>query len=71
MIILLAAIDMGYAAGFAGVSDIQGMRDLLKIPADFHPVGTISLGKPLPDKKSGSLERGRRPQREVVHSEHW
>ena len=71
MIILLAAVDMGYAAGFAGVSNIQGMRDLLGIPAEFHPVGTISIGKPLPDKKSGSLKRGRRPQREVVHAEHW
>jgi len=71
MIILLAAIDIGYAAGFAGVSNIQGMRDLLKIPEEFHPVGTISIGKPLADKKSGSLQRGRRPHREVVHAEHW
>jgi nitroreductase len=71
MIILLAAIDMGYSAGFAGVSNIEGMRDLLGIPAEFHPVGTISIGKPLPDKKSGSLKRGRRPHREVVHAEHW
>ncbi len=71
MIILLAAIDMGYAAGFAGVSNIDGMRDLLGIPAEFHPVGTISIGKPLPDRRSDSLKRGRRPHREVVHAEHW
>ena len=71
MIILLAAVDLGYAAGFAGVSDLQGLRDLLKIPAEFHPVGTISIGKRLPDKKSESLKRGRRSSREVVHFEHW
>src|SRR5437870_8637048 len=71
MIILLAAIDMGYAAGFAGVSDIQGMRDVLNIPAELHPVGTISIGNPLPDESSAALDRGLTPQREVVNADHW
>ncbi len=71
MIILLAAVDAGYAATFAGVFDIPKMRKLLKIPKEFHPVGTISIGKPLPDKKSGSLKRGRRPANQVVHREKW
>ena len=71
MIILLGAVDAGYPAAFAGVFDIDGVRKLLNIPGEFHPVGTISIGKPLPDKKSGSLKRGRRPWNEVVHLEKW
>jgi nitroreductase len=71
MIILLGAVDAGYSAAFAGVFDIEGVRKLLNIPGEFHPVGTISIGKPLPDKKSGSLKRGRRPWNEVVHLEKW
>ncbi len=71
MIILLAAVDAGYAGAFAGVFDIDGVRKLLNIPSEFHPVRTISIGKPLPDKKSGSLKRGRRPWSTVVHVDRW
>jgi len=71
MIMLLAAVDAGVAGAFAGVFDIDGVKRLLNIPDEFHPVGTISIGKPLPDKKSGSLNRGRRPRKEVVHYDTW
>lgn len=71
MIMLLSAVDLGYAAAFAGTFDIEGIRKLLNIPSEFHPVGTISIGKPLPDKKSGSLKRGRRPWTNVVHLDRW
>lgn len=71
MIILLAAVDAGLAAAFSGVVDPQGMRDLLGIPAHFHPVGVVSIGHRAEDVKSPSLKRGRRPFGNVVHYERW
>ena len=54
MLVLLAAVDEGLAAGFAGM-DAEGyveMRRLLGIPTSFSPVGVIPVGRPLPDKRS-------------------
>jgi nitroreductase len=62
MIILLAAVDRGLAAAFVGSPDPDAIRRILEIPGTFQPVGTISLGHPLPDKKSPSLKRGRKPR---------
>ncbi len=73
MIMLLAAVDMGYAAAFTGVPhhDIPKLKQLLHIPEEYHPVGLVSLGKPAPDKKSPSLKRGRRKFEDVAHFETW
>jgi nitroreductase len=73
MIILLSAIDQGYAAAFSGVpvEDIARVKGLLGIPDEYHPVGIISIGRPAPDKKSPSLKRGRRKPEDVVHYERW
>jgi len=71
MIILLVAVDLGYAAAFTGASDPEGMKKLLGIPNEYHPVGVISIGKPAKDKKSPSLKRGRKPISQVVHYEKW
>ncbi len=73
MIILLAAVDMGYAAAFTGVfgPDIPQLKQFFHIPEEYHPVGLISLGKPAPDKKSPSLKRGRRKFEDVAHFETW
>lgn len=71
MIALLAAVDEGLAAAFTGVVDVKGMRELLGIPAHFHPVGVISIGHPLKDKRSPSLKRGRRAFGEFAHYERW
>jgi nitroreductase len=71
MIILLAAVDEGLAAAFTGIPNVRGMKDLLRIPAHFHPVGVISIGHGAKDVKSPSLKRGRRPGAEVVHYEKW
>ena len=70
MLILLAAVDEGLAAGFAG-GEFDGMRELVGLPADFTPVGVIPVGRPLPDKRSPSLKRGWRPLDEFVHWETW
>jgi nitroreductase len=70
MLILLAAVDEGLGAGFAG-GDFDAIRAEVGLPEDFTPVGVIPVGKPLPDKKSPSLKRGKRSLDEFAHWETW
>ena len=69
--ILLAAVDAGLAAGFAGADDLDDLRAALEIPADFAPVGIIPVGHPLPDKRSPSLRRGWVPTADFARWEGW
>jgi nitroreductase len=71
MLIFLAAVNEGLAAAFTGVERVGAMRELLRIPEHFHPVGVVSLGYPAMDVKSPSLKRGRRQFDQVVHYERW
>lgn len=71
MLILLAVVDEGLAAGYAGFQDLDTARQILKIPAEVTPVGVIPLGHSAPDKRSPSLKRGRRALANVVHEEGW
>jgi nitroreductase len=71
MLLLLAAVDEGLAAGFAGAHDLDGVRQLLGIPGEVTPVGVIPIGHRAPDKPSPSLTRGRRPPADYVHHERW
>ena len=71
MILLLAVVNEGLAAAFAGAHDLNALRDLLGIPPDVTPVGVIPIGYPAEDKRSPSLKRGRREWDEVVHYERW
>ena len=71
MTLLLSAVDQGLAAGFVGIWDLDGLRDLLEIPDEVTPVGVIPIGHPAPDKRSPSLKRGRKPMADVVHWEGW
>lgn len=71
MLLLLAVVDQGLAAGFAGAHDLDALRRLLRIPAEVTPLGVIPIGYPAPDKRSPSLKRGRRPRRDVVHWDGW
>ena len=71
MLLLLAAVDEGLAAGFLALQSYDGLRELLGIPDDVQPIGIVTIGKPAPDRRSGSLDRGRRPAAEVVHHNRW
>ena len=71
MIALLAAIDAGLVAAFAGSKDLDRLRSLLNIPAEVSPVGVIALGYRAPDMPSPSLKRGRKSDEEYIHREHW
>jgi nitroreductase len=73
MLLLLAAADEGLAAGFLDL-DADGydeLRTFLDIPPDVEPIGLVTVGNPAPDRRSGSLARGRKPLTEVVHRERW
>ncbi|HEY7982724.1 MAG TPA: nitroreductase family protein [Ktedonobacterales bacterium] len=71
MVVLLAAVDEGLAAGYAGAHDLAALRAVLGIPAEVTPVGVIPIGHRAPDVPSPSLKRGRRPAAEFVHRERW
>jgi nitroreductase len=71
MLLLLAAVDEGLAAGFLALKSYGALRQLLGIPDDVQPIGIVTIGKPAPDRRSGSLDRGRRPAAEVIHHDRW
>jgi len=71
MVVMLAAHDAGLAAGFAGPQDIPALKRVLGLPAEFHPIGVIPVGRPLPDKRSPSLKRGWVPFEEFARWDRW
>lgn len=71
MLLLLAVVSEGLVAAFAGSHRFDEIKALLNIPEEVTPVGVIAIGRPAPDKRSGSLKRGRRPERDVIHREGW
>jgi len=73
MLLLLAAVDDGLAAGFLGTNrgGYEQLSRLLSIPDDVIPIGIVTIGHGAPDRKSGSLKRGWRPNDDVVHRNGW
>jgi nitroreductase len=71
MVLLLAVVNEGLAAGFAGAHDLDALRELLGIPPEATPVGVIPIGHPAPDVPSPSLRRGRTPDADYIHRERW
>ena len=77
MLVMLAAIDEGLAAGVFGipVERTAQVRELLKLPPDVTPVEAITVGYPGNDAVSDRLSsRGTRPRKsldELVHWESW
>jgi nitroreductase len=68
LLVLLGAVDQGLASCFFGVPPEQhdAVREAFGIRPGLRLVGVISLGYGLPDRKSPSLKRGRRPVSDVV-----
>jgi nitroreductase len=71
MAVLLAAVNEGLVAGFLGVHSMRDLAFLLEIPERHSPIGVVTVGYPMPDRRSGSLSRGKRPRASVVHRERW
>jgi len=69
MVLLLAAVDEGLGACFFGVPPERhdAVRAAFAVPAGRRVVGAVSVGHPVPDRRSPSLRRGRRPVSEVAH----
>ena len=77
MLLLLAAIDEGLAAGVYGVTvpEMGAFKELLGIPDDVAVVAGVTLGKARPDpnssRASSRMSQRRRGLDEVVHWERW
>lgn len=73
LLLLLAAVDEGLAAGFLdlGARGYERLKAMLDIPADVAPIGVVTVGHPADDRRIGSRARGRRPKAEVVHRNRW
>jgi len=71
MLLLLAAVDEGLAAGFLGSHAMPELKRELGIPDEVEPIGIVTIGHAAHDRRSGSLARGRKDVAEVVHRETW
>jgi nitroreductase len=71
MAVLLASVDEGLAAGFLGIHALPDLTELLSIPSHHTPIGVVTVGHPLPDRRSSSLDRPVPPRSTVVHRERW
>ena len=71
MAVLLAAVDNGLGAGFLGVHSLPDLAALLGLPEDQKPIGVITLGRPAPDRRSGSLSREPARANIMVHRDRW
>ncbi|MFN8471304.1 MAG: nitroreductase family protein [Anaerolineae bacterium] len=71
MVLLLAVVNEGLAAAFAGAHDLVALRNLLGIPPEVTPVGVIAVGHGAKDQPSPSLKRGRTPDSTYIHKEGW
>ena len=77
MLLLLAAIDEGLAAGTYGVlgERVQPLKDLLGVPDDVHFVCVVTVGHASSadtvSARSSRLTRARKPLDQLVHWERW
>jgi nitroreductase len=78
LLILQTAVDEGLGACFFGIPPEReaAVRREFGIPADFDPVGVVTLGHPAdaagPPAAAGSpTRRSRKPLAEVVHRGRW
>jgi nitroreductase len=73
LLMLLTVVDEKLGACFFGIPPERtgSYREAFEVPAEFTPVGAITVGYPAADWRSSSLRRGRRPLDEVAHRGRW
>ncbi|MET0422929.1 MAG: nitroreductase family protein [Actinoplanes sp.] len=69
----LTAVSEELGSCFFGlpVPTIARFKEAFGVPAEFSPIGTLTIGYRAPDKRSPSLKRGHRPVDDVVHHGRW
>ncbi len=77
MLILLAAIDEGYAAGLFGVfrEALPGFRHILELPEEIEVTCCITIGSPAQEPgrelQSSRMTQRRRTLDELVRWQRW
>lgn len=73
LLMLLTAVDEGLGGCFFGVPPecTGSFRAAFGVPAEYTPIGAVTVGYRAPDWVSPSLKRGRRGVDEVVHRGAW
>lgn len=73
LLMLLTAVDAELGACFFGIPPerIGAFRDEFGVPEAYTPIGALTFGYRVPDRRSPSLRRGHRPFEEVVHFGDW
>jgi nitroreductase len=73
LLMLLTVTDEGLGACFFGTPPERtaSFRAAFGVPAEYDPIGAITIGHRQPDRRSPSLKRGRRSTEQVVHRSRW
>lgn len=73
LLMLLTAVDEGLDGCFFGIPPrrLDAFREAFAVPAEYTPIGAVSVGYRAADHRSASLARGRRSLDEVVHRGTW
>ena len=73
LLMLLTVVDEGLGACFFGIQPerVPHVRSEFGVPDGYAPIGVISVGYRVADRRSPSLQRGRRGTDQVVHQGHW
>ncbi|MEV4515369.1 nitroreductase family protein [Dactylosporangium sp. NPDC049525] len=73
LLVLLGAVDEGLGACFFGIPPASdaAYREAFGVPAEYTPIGAMTIGYRATDVKSPSLKRGRRESHTVTHRGHW
>ena len=71
MLILLAAVEEGLAAGFQGAHNLGPLPEFLSIPSQVQVLGLVTLGYAAPDPRPRSIEQVRRQSSSAIHHETW
>lgn len=69
----LTAVNEDLGSCFFGVpaARLPAFKDAFGVPDEYHPIGALTVGYRMTDKRSPSLRRGHRPVADVVHHGRW
>ncbi|MDI6100523.1 nitroreductase family protein [Actinoplanes sp. NEAU-A12] len=69
----LTAVNEDLGSCFIGLpaARVGAFKEAFGVPAEFNPIGALTVGYRGSDKRSPSLRRGHRPVADVVHHGRW